>query len=177
MAYCIHELAVEAFAQAYEEFIAQTTITEAACKRVEELRLTDKVSPNTSIGSDAGRAEINYNIQKAHLLSAADYYTDIQLWTAKYIDFFKKHSTHRDVNSYKTFREFYTDINKIYVDSMIKNHKFECKCSANVEHGYFYGDVVCAMGTTVKLVNVETAYNTLGYIRYDYPHMIYPVEC
>jgi hypothetical protein len=177
MAYYIHELAVEALAEAYAQFSAQTTITEAAGKRVEELRSVDKLSPYTYIGSEAGRAEINYNIQKAHLLNAADYHTDIQLWAAKYIEFFKQHVGHRDFNSYKTFREFYTDINKIYVDSLIKNYKFDCKCSDNVEHGYFFGDTECAIGNTVKLVNLDSAYNTLGYIHYNYPHMIYPIEC
>jgi hypothetical protein len=177
MADYIHELASEALTEAYAEFNAQKNITEAAAKRVEELRSVDKVSPYTYIGSEAGRAEINYNIQKASLRSAADYHVDIQLWLSKYVKWFERFGTGRKTNSYKTFQEFYTDINKIYVNSMIKNYKFDCKCSENVEHGYFFGDTVCGIGNTVKLVNLESAYNTLGYIGYNYPHMIYPVEC
>lgn len=173
----IYELSVDGLAEAYEEFTAQTNVVEDARKQVEQLREGDTISPYTSIDSDAGRAEINYNIQRAHLLTVVDYYTDIQIWSSKYVEWFRQFGTGRDSNTYKTFREFYTDINKIYLNSMLSNYVFTCKCLDSVEHSFICGNSVCAMGTKVTLVNIETAYNTLGYIGYNYPHLIYPIEC
>jgi hypothetical protein len=173
----IYELAADALAESYAEFTAQTGITEAAGKLVDKLREADKSSPYTSIGSEAGRAEINYNIQKAQLLNIADYYTDIQLWSSKYVKWFEQFGTGHDPNTYKSFRDFYTDINKIYLNRMLSHYVFQCKCSENVEHGYICGDTVCAMGNYVTLVNIEAAHNNLGYIGYNYPHLVYPIEC
>ena len=172
----IYNLAAEDLAQTYEEFTAQTSVTEAARILVQTLRDVDKTSPYTSIDSKAGRAEINYNIQKAQNLNIADYYTDIQLWTTKYIKWYEQFGTGRDINTYTSFREFYTDINRIHLNSMLKNHKFDCKCSTNLEHSYIYGSPVCAMGNKMTLVNMETAHNTLGYIGYNYPYLIYPSQ-
>jgi hypothetical protein len=160
----ISELLTDAIQEAYEEVKAQTIVTENAGKLVDKLKQTDKTSP---LG-----AEINYKIQKAYLLQLADYYTDIQIWAPKYIELINKEES----NKYKTFRELYTDVNKIHLDHIIKDYTFECKCSGDIIHSYTYGDEICCMGSKVDLVNIDTAHNTLGYIQYDYPYGIYPIE-
>jgi hypothetical protein len=168
----ISELLVNAIQEAYEEFRAQTIITENASKLVYNLLETDNIRPFISIFSDAGRAEIDYNIQKAALLQIADYYTDIQIWAPKYIALINPEES----NKYKTFRELYTEVNKAHLDTIIKDYTFECKCSDGIIHSYTFGDEICCMGTKVALVNIDTAQDTLGYIQYDYPYGIYPIE-
>jgi hypothetical protein len=160
----INELLTDAIQEAYEEIKTQTIVTENASKLVDQLRQTDKTSPLS--------AEIDYNIQKAALLQIANYYTDIQIWAPKYVALINQEES----NKYKTFRELYTEVNKTHLDSIIKDYTFECKCSDDIIHSYTFGDEICCMGSKVDLVNIDTAHNTLGYIQYDYPYGIYPIE-
>ncbi len=168
----ISELLVNAIQEAYEQFTTQTIVTENVSKLVDKLRETDKVSPFLSIFSEAGRAEIDYKIQKAALLKIADYYTDIQIWAPKYVALINLEES----NKYKTFRDLYTEVNKVHLDTIIKDYTFVCKCCDDIVHSYTFGDDICCMGTKVSLVNIDTAQDTLGYIQYDYPYGIYPIE-
>jgi hypothetical protein len=164
----ISELISNAIQETYEKITAQTIVTENASKLLGKLLEDRKENPSISTGS----AEINYKIQKAHLLQIADYYTDIQIWAPKYVALINQEESNR----YKTFHDLYTTVNKIHLDGIIKDYTFECKCSDGIVHSYTFGDEICCMGSKVELVNIDTAHNTLGYIQYDYPHGIYPIE-
>jgi hypothetical protein len=164
----ISELISNAIQETYEKITAQTIVTENASKHLDKLLEARKENPSISTGS----AEINYKIQKAHLLQIADYYTDIQIWAPKYV----ARINQEESNRYKTFYDIYTTVNKLHLDVIIKDYTFECKCSDGIIHSYTFGDEICCMGSKVELVNIDTAHNTLGYIQYDYPHFIYPIE-
>lgn len=164
----ISELISNAIQETYEKITAQTIVLENASKLLDKLLEDRKKNPSISTGS----AEINYKIQKAHLLQIAYYYIDIQTWAPKYVALINQEES----NKYKTFHEIYTTVNKLHLDNIIKDYTFECKCSDGIVHSYTFGDDICCMGTKVELVNIDTAHNTLGYIQYDYPHGIYPIE-
>ncbi len=177
------ELIEDAIIAATNEINQQTLVREAAAKKVKELRAIDTTSSYTSIGSNAGQAEISYNIEDARLRYVIEQLGLIREWADAYLEYVKDHNDSYDFSNIRTFRDFYTSVNKNHIERFIRGHRFECKCqffgyTANTEsHFYINGDVCCSFGVPVHLSNTTSAAKNIGIIGQKNPDFfnIYPI--
>jgi hypothetical protein len=169
--------------EATEKINIQTKIRDVAAEKVTALRAIDTSTAYTSIGSDAGRAEIALNIEEASLRQEFENLGLIYKWTPAYLDYIKSHNDIYDFEQFQKFFEVYTAVNRNHVDRLIRDHRFECKCQffgyANnnrpQDHYYVNGEETCSRGVLVHLSNIKTAVNKIGFIGCHDPEYIYPV--
>ncbi len=168
------KLVEEAISIATYEIAHQTTIRDEAAKKVQRLRTIDNTSPYTCIGSDAGQAEIAYNIENAWLKHEVDQLQLIKEWADRYLLYIQSHNDMYNFNSFRTFSDFYTTVNKNHIQRLIRGKKFECKCqfygvsnnTNNQEHFYTEGEECCVLNTPVHLTNIKTSIKTIGVIQH-----------
>ena len=179
------EIVKDAIASANHEINKQTAIRDEAAKKVTQLRTIDNTSPYTCIGSDAGQSEIAYNIEEARLRYEIEQRQLIKEWANAYLEYIQTHTEIYNFNSFKTFREIYTTVNKNHIERLTRSHTFECKChfftqntNNNLEtHFYTNGDECCSLGVPVYIPNIQSAIKTIGIISEQNPNNfnIYPV--
>jgi hypothetical protein len=164
------ELVKNAITAATNEINQQTLVRDSAAKKVGQLRAIDTTSSYTSIGSDAGQAEIAYNIEDSWLRYDIEQLGLIREWADAYLEYIKSHEDSYDFSNIKTFGDFYTTVNNNHIERFIRGHRFECKCQffgypANTEsHFYINGDVCCSLGVPVHLSNITSAAKNIGII-------------
>lgn len=168
------QLIQEAITVANYEITEQTNIRDEAAKKVQRLRAIDSTSPYTCIGSDAGQAEIAYNIEEAWLKHEVEKLELIKEWADKYLRYIQSHTDTYDFTSFQKFSDFYTAVNKNHVQRLIRGQRFDCKCqfygvsnnTNNQEHFYTEGEECCVLDTPVHLTNIKTCIKTIGVIQH-----------
>jgi hypothetical protein len=177
------EIIKTAITAATEAINAQMAIRELAAKKVENLRAIDKNSPYTSISSEAGQAEIAYNIEDAALRAEFEKLGLVHKWATPYLEYIRNHTDDYDFNRFGTFADVYTAVNRNHVNRLIIDYRFDCKChffghgnsNRPIEHHYINGEETCEQGVHVHLSNIKTAINKIGFIGCHDPEYIYPV--
>jgi hypothetical protein len=177
------EIVKAAITEATEKINAQTKIRDMAADKVMSLRAIDTGSPYSSIGSDAGRAEIALNIEEAALRFEFENLGLIYKWAPAYIDYIKNHNDIYMFEQFHTFFNVYIAVNRNHVERLIRDHRFECKCQffgyenngRPGEHYYVNGEETCSRGVLVHLSNIKSAINKVGFIGCHDPEYIYPV--
>jgi hypothetical protein len=177
------ELVKDAITAATNKIYQQTVVRDSAAKKVEELRAIDTTSSYTSIGSNAGQAEIAYNIEEARLCHEIEQLGLIREWADTYLEYIKNYSDSYNFSNIKTFWDFYTTVNKNHIERFIRGHRFECKCQffgypANTErHFYINGDVCCSFCVPVHLSDITSAVKNIGIISQKNPDYfnLYPI--
>jgi hypothetical protein len=177
------ELVKNAVKNATEKISKQTIIRDEAAKKVQNLRSIDKTSPYTSIGSDAGQAEIAYNIEDAALHNDFEQLGLIHKWAPLYLEYIQNHIDYYDFDNFKTFCDVYTAVNRSHIDRLIRGYRFDCKChffghgnvNQPIPHQYTNGEATCSLGVPVHLSNIKTAINKVGFIGCQNPDYIYPI--
>lgn len=170
-----HELVKNAIEAATQKIAQQTIVVEEASKKVQMLREIDSTSLYTCISSNAGQAEIAYNIEKARLKHEVEQLELIKEWADSYLEYIKSHrEDNYDFNDFHTFFDLYTTINKYHIQRLIRGKQFECKCQFfgdmkyldHEEHFYREGEECCVLDTPVHLTNLKTAIKTIGIIQH-----------
>jgi hypothetical protein len=179
------ELVKDAITAATNKITQQTLVLETADKKVKELRAIDNTSTYTSIGSNAGQAEIAYNIEAARLRYDIEQLELIRQWADQYLEYIKNHDDGCDFNNIKTFRDLYTFVNQNHLERLIQGHRFECKCQffghttennqSSNSHFYVDGAMCCSWGVPVHLSNTQTAIQKVGFIGCTVPEYVYPL--
>ena len=177
------ELVKDAITAAKNEINQRTLIRDSAAKKVRDLRAIDTTSPYTSIGSDAGQAEIAYNIEDSWLRYDIEQLELIREWTDAYLEYIKSHEDSYDFKSFHTFSDFYTAVNNNHINRVIQGHRFECKCHFfgydmnDNNHHYTSGEGCCSQGVPVHLSNTKSATKKIGLIGEKNPDKlnIYPI--
>jgi hypothetical protein len=177
------ELVKDAITAAKNEINKQSLVRDSAAKKVQDLRAIDKTSPYTCISSDAGQAEIAYNIEEARLCHEIGQLELIREWADAYLEYIKSHGDSYDFKSFHTFSEFYIAVNNNHINRLIQGHRFECKCQffgydMNYNnHHYTSGEGCCSRGVPVHLSNTTSAIKKIGLIGEQNPDKlnIYPV--
>lgn len=170
------DLITHAINCANAEIKKQTAVRDAATKKVQELRAIDTTSTYTSIGSNAGQAEIGLNIAEATLKADIEHLELIIQWAEPYLEYIKSHEDIYDFNASTNFSDLYKSVNTNHVNQLIRGHKFECKCQFfghgngnKKEHFYTNGNKYCDMDVPVYLENVKVVVNTIGAIQHTNP--------
>jgi hypothetical protein len=191
---------MESFANRYLLLVktAKSTASEAVCQqrevvqkaaaKVQELRGLDRTSPYTSIGSNAGQAEIAYNIEQARLNHEIEQLELIDQWADLYLEYIKRHTDTYNFNSFETFSDVCSAVNKQHLLRLISGYKFECKCqffgndlemvnNHRGDHVFTDGELSCSWGTEVHLANIKSTINRIGLIGVEKPGQlnIYPI--
>ncbi len=166
----------------------QREVVQLAAKKVQNLRELDRASPYTSIGSNAGQAEIAYNIEEARLRYEVQQLELIDQWASVYIEYIKTHTDTYNFNSFETFSDVCSAVNKQHLVRLISGYKFECKCqffgkdlemtnNNRGDHFYTDGEKCCSWGTEVHLTGIQSAIEKIGLIGVETPSQlnIYPI--
>jgi hypothetical protein len=177
------EIIKTAVTAATEAINVQMAIREAAAKKVLDLRAIDKTSVYACIGSDAGQAEIAYNIEDAALRAEFEKLGLIHKWSTPYLEYIRNHTDNYEFNRFGTFADVYTAVNRNHVDRLITGYRFDCKChffgngnsNRPIDHHYINGEKTCQQGVAVHLSNIKTAINKIGFIGCHDPEYIYPI--
>lgn len=177
------ELVKDAITAAKNEINQQTLVRDSASKKVQDLRAIDKTSPYTSISSDAGQAEIAYNIEDSWLRYEIEQLELIREWADAYLEYIKSHEDSYDFKRFHTFSDLYTAVNNNHINRLIQGHRFECKCQFfgynmnDNNHHYTSGEECCSQGVPVHLSNITSASKKIGLIGEQTPDKlnIYPV--
>lgn len=185
---------------ALEAIRKQREVVQLASKKVQELRELDRTSPYTSIGSNAGQAEIAYNIENARLNYEVQQPELIDQWADAYMEYIKTHMSiikcpslgtvephgTYNCNSFETFADVCAAVNSDHIINLITGHKFECKCQffdnyiekpLPNDHFYIGGYICCLRGTKVHLTGIKSAIKRIGLIGIVDPDKlnIYPI--
>jgi hypothetical protein len=176
-------LVEKALVAAKEKITKQTIIRDEAAKKVQNLRVIDKTSPYTSIGSEAGQAEIAYNIEDASLRNEFEELGLIYKWAPLYLEYIQNNTDTYNFDNFNTFVEVYTSVNRNHLERLIHGYSFDCKChffghgnsNQPIQHQYINGEETCLLGVPVHLCNISTAINKIGFIGCQDPEYIYPI--